>query len=98
MLGPVDFRSFAEDRRAALGDEEIGGDTEGGVGGDAGVAVGAAAIGAENQMLGGELDALNVIDARQQLGDRFDASLDSFGDAAAFLNGQNTWPGIRGLP
>src|SRR5947208_983156 len=39
MLGPIDFGGLADDGDAALRDEHIGGDAEGGIGGDAGVAV-----------------------------------------------------------
>ena len=64
MLGAVDLGRFAEDAGAALGDEQIGGDAEGGVGGDAAVAVGAAAVGAEDRCLSaGSCVRRDVVDA-----------------------------------
>src|SRR5262249_35503049 len=48
VLGPVNLRRFADDAGAALGDEQIAGDAEGGVGSDAAVAVRAAAVRAEH--------------------------------------------------
>ena len=44
MLGAVDLRRLAEDRGAALLDQQIGGAAERRVGGDAGIAVRAAAL------------------------------------------------------
>src|SRR5262249_54264918 len=83
MLGTVDLRGLTQDAGAALGDEEIAGDTEGGVGGDAAVAVGAAAVGAEDEPAGGQLRALHVIDARQKVGDGADAGIDRLRDTTA---------------
>ena len=44
VLGAVDLRRLAEDGGAALLDEQVGGVAERRVGGDAGIAVGAAAL------------------------------------------------------
>ena len=63
-------------------------DAEGRVGGHAAVAVGAAAVGAEDEVLRGQLHAPHVVDARQQLGDGLHAGLDRLADAAALLDGQ----------
>ena len=52
LFGPVNFGRFAEDRRAAAGDDQVAGDAERRIGGDAAVAVGAAAVGAENDFAG----------------------------------------------
>ena len=54
VLGPVDFGRFGQDRGAAGGDEHVGGDAESRVAGDAAIAVGAAAVGAENDLAGGD--------------------------------------------
>src|SRR3546814_230595 len=44
MFGPIDFRGFRENGRAAIADDEIRGVAQSRIGGDAGIAVRAAAF------------------------------------------------------
>jgi hypothetical protein len=50
VFGTVDFRGFRQDGGAAMGDQQIGCGAQRRVGGDAGIAVGAAALHADHQM------------------------------------------------
>ena len=49
VFGAVDLGGFGEDGGAAVADEDVDGCAEGGVGADAGVGVGAAALEAEDE-------------------------------------------------
>src|SRR5207248_3325219 len=91
VLGAINLRRFADDRRAAFGDQQIGGDAERGIGRDAAVAVGAAAVCAEDDPVSGQLGAPRFVDARQQVSNRPDTGFNRFADAAAVLNRQNDW-------
>ena len=65
VLGSVDFRRFRQDRRAASGNEHVRRNAESRIAGDAAVAVGAAAVGAEDDLAGGNRHTLHVIGPRQ---------------------------------
>src|SRR5262249_42900469 len=75
MLGPINLRSFADDAGAALGDEQVGSDAESRVGGDAAVAVRAAAVGAQHYLVGGQTGSPDVVDAWQDVGHNLNASV-----------------------
>src|SRR5579875_4106391 len=89
MLGPVNLRGFAKDDGAALGHKQISGNAEGRIGGDAAVAVRAAAIGAENDLVCRQAPALYIVDSRQQLGNGTNAGFHRSADTATFLDGED---------
>ena len=89
VLSPVNLRRFAEDGGAALLHDHIRGDAECGVRGDAAVTIRAAAVGAKEDVLGGELNPFDVVDLGQEIEHGLDAEVHRFADAPAFLNSEN---------
>src|SRR5439155_10831922 len=67
VLGTVDFRRFGKYRGAAVAHQEIDGGAERRIGGDARVAVGAAALQSERQVLCGNAFANDLVGVRQHL-------------------------------
>ena len=65
VLGAVDLRRLREDRRAAMPDQDVGRDAERRIGGDAGIAVRAAALQRQHQFRGRQRLAPRVVDDRQ---------------------------------
>ena len=51
MFGTVDFRCFSQNRGAALGHQQVTGNTKRGVRGDAAIAIGSATIGGKNEFV-----------------------------------------------
>ena len=62
MLGAIDFRRFGEDAGAAMLDQDIDGRAQRRIGGDAGIAVRAAALQRHDQFGGVAGLALHVVD------------------------------------
>src|SRR5438105_202757 len=88
MFGTVNLWGLANDAGPALSDQEIGSDTQGRVGGDAAVAVRAAAIRAQNQFAGGQLSSPDIIHLGQQAGDGANPGIHGLADAATLLDRQ----------
>ena len=88
LLGAVDLRGLGEDGGAAHADEEVGGGAEGRVGGDAGEAVGAAALQREAQLGGGDGLARRRVHLGQERVDLVDDHRDRLGRPAGLLDGQ----------
>ena len=87
MLGAVDLGRLGQHGGAAVAHQHVDGGAERRIGGDAGVAVRAAALERERQLAGGDGLALHVVGARQHLLDAGDAGLDGFPRAAGVLDG-----------
>ena len=87
VLGAVDLRRLAEHRRAALFDQQVGGVAQRRVGGDAGIAVRAAALQRQHDLGDRHRLALRRRRLRQHLLDHGDAALDGLARAAGRLDG-----------
>ena len=87
MLGAVDFRRLGEHRGAAVLDQLVDRGAERRVGGDAGIAVRAAALQRQRDLGGGPRLALGLRRDRQHGLDAFDAFLDRLARAAGRLDG-----------
>ena len=86
MFGAVGLGGFAEDDGAAVGDEEVAGGAEGRVGGDAGVAVAAAALERDGEFGEGGWGAADVVGFVEDGADEGEAGFDGFADAAHGLD------------
>ena len=87
VLGAVDLRRLGQDRGAAMAHQQVGRGAERRVGGDAGIAVGAAALQAERQVLGGDGLALDLVGLGQHRLHALHAFLDGGAGAAGALDG-----------
>ena len=86
MLRAIDFRGFAQNSRPALRVNQVGGDTQGGVGGDPRVSVGTAAFHREVDLRGGLRRAGPGIGLGQELMDRRHRRLDRLRYPPLLLN------------
>ncbi len=89
MLGAVNFGGLGENGGAAVADEQISGSAQGGVGGNAGIPIGAATLQGEHQFRSGNCLASGHVYSRQHFADASNAGLYSFASAAALLNGHS---------
>ena len=87
MFGAVDLRRFRQDRGAAVAHQNIDGRAERGIGGDAGIAVRAAALQRQHQFARRHRLAPRAIDDRQHGRDALDARVDRLARAAGRLDG-----------
>ena len=87
VLGAVDLGRLGQHGRAAVAHQHVDGRAERRVGGDAGVAVRAAALQGQRQLAGGDGLAPRLVGARQHLLDAGDAGLDGLLGAAGVLDG-----------
>ena len=87
VLGAVDLGGLGEDGGAAVADEDVDGCAEGGIGADAGVGVGAAALEAEDEVGSGDGCAGDLIGLLEEFEDGGDSLLDGAGGAPLLLNG-----------
>ena len=87
MLGAVDLRRLGEHRGAAVLDQHVGGDAERRIGGDAGIAVRAAALQREHDFRGGAGLALGARHDRQHRLDALNPLGDGLPGAAGRLDG-----------
>ncbi|MNN72232.1 hypothetical protein D3C81_1882480 [compost metagenome] len=90
MLGTIDLGRFREDSGATGGDQAVHRIAQRGVGSDAGVAIGATALQADDQMPGAHRLTSDQVGRRQQCLDLFDAAGDRLRGAPTFLNGEST--------
>ncbi len=88
VFGAVDFGGFGEDGGSAMADEVVRGHAEGGVGGDAAMGVGAAAIGGEDEVGEGEGGAAEGIGEGQETFHGGHAGVDGFAHSAGGLDGE----------
>ena len=88
MLGAVDLRRLREDRRAAVAHQDVGGRAERRIGGDARIAVRAAALQREHQFARRRGLALRAVEDRQHRPDALDAGRDRLARAAGRLDRQ----------
>lgn len=86
VLGAVDFRRFAENRGATVLGQQVGGITQRRIGGDAGVAVGTAALHADHDVLDAFRGTFQTADGVEHLGHLFDGSGDAGTGAAGVLD------------
>ena len=84
MFGAVDFRCFGKYGRCTLRDEQIRGDAECRIGGDAGVTVRAAAFQTDDEFADGDRFTATGIGCVEHGRDLFDTTPDG-GACAAFL-------------
>jgi hypothetical protein len=87
MLGPVDFRRFRKHGRAAILHQEINRSTQGRICGDAGIAVGAAALQRQHDLGSRARFPPGARGNRQHLLDALYALVDGFFRSARRLNG-----------
>jgi hypothetical protein len=88
VLGAVDLRRLGEDRRAAMLDQQVDGLAQRRVGGDAGIAVRAAALQRQHQFRGRHGLAHGAVGDRQHDLERLDAGRDRLLGAAGLLDRQ----------
>ena len=93
MLGAVDLRRLRKDRRAALANQHVGGHAQRRVGGDAGIAVRAAALQRQRDLGGRHRLAPGARHDGQHLLDALDAPRDHLPGAADLLDGH----GLEGV-
>ena len=87
VLGAVDLGRLGQHGGAAVAHQQVDGGAERRVGGDAGIAVRAAALQGEHQLAGGDRLAVRLVGAGQHLLDAGDAGLDGLLGAAGVLDG-----------
>ena len=97
MLRTINLRRLGEHGRAAVRDEPIAGHAERGIGGDAAVAIGAAAVFGEDEFADGLRGAACGVGQREKFRHRRDPSLDAFAHAAGALNGHERRRVFAGL-
>ncbi len=88
LLGAVNLRRLGKHRRAAVLDQDVGGAAERRVGGDAGIAVGAAALERHHQFACRHVRALDDGERWQHLLDHLERAFDGAARAAGFLDRQ----------
>ena len=86
VLGAVGFGGLGQDDGAAMAHQQVAGRTQGGVGGDAGIAVRAAALQRHGQFAGGDGFAVHGVGIGQGFAHEGDAGLDGFAGAAHVLD------------
>ena len=88
LLRAVNLRRLGEHRRAAVLDQDVGGAAERRVGGDAGIAVGAAALERHHQLARRHVGARDDGEGGEQLLDHPERAFDRSARAARFLDRQ----------
>ena len=96
VLGAVGLGGLREDARASVAHELVHRPPQGGVGGDAGVAVGAAAVGGDRDLGDGLARAPRLVGPGQQTRHLRDRPLHRLADAPALLDGHDGRPAVRG--
>ena len=92
MFGAVGFRGFRENDAAAMAHQQIAGDAEGGVGGDAGQPIRAAALQGERNFRRRDGNAGHIVGFCQNLADKVHAGGDGLAGAAHGLDIQAAQP------